>query len=215
MWFDEDQQTKSNDRVIEENSSDEETEKCTCHKGCSTRSCSCFKNGSGCNSSCGCNGTCRNMFNHLEYFFGNDKKYSAHPCFAQWLKKTVKNADALQMIDREKLRQRIIKSENYPEMFGDYDNSKEWKKKNENEKLLDTQSLFRNLMSDEATDLYYSFCQDDVCDSDNDWHCAICRRCMDWRVWHCDKCNKCSWGSTLPCERCGDSNSDSELSDYF
>ncbi|CAF3712108.1 unnamed protein product, partial [Rotaria sp. Silwood1] len=89
MWFDEDQQTNPHDTITEENSSDEETEKCTCHKGCSSRSCSCFKDGSGCNSSCGCNATCRNMFNHLEYFFGKDEKYSAHPCFAQWLKKTV------------------------------------------------------------------------------------------------------------------------------
>ncbi|CAF1474629.1 unnamed protein product [Rotaria sp. Silwood1] len=28
-------------------------------------------------------------------------------------------------------------------------------------------------MANQATDLYYSFCQDDVCDSGNDWHCAI------------------------------------------
>ena len=87
-------------------------------------------------------------------------------------------------------------------MFEDDDSSKEWKKKNENEKLVNTQNLFRNLMSNQATDLYYSFCQDDVCDSGNDWHCAICRRCMDWRVWHCDKCNKCIYKDYNHCNKC-------------
>lgn len=98
-------------RVTEEISSDEETENCRCRKGCSTRSCSCFKEDGGCNSSCGCKAKCRNIFNHLDYFFSNDKKYSAHPCFAQWLKKTIKTVDALEFIDREKLRKEIIKSE--------------------------------------------------------------------------------------------------------
>ncbi|CAF4449979.1 unnamed protein product [Rotaria sp. Silwood2] len=70
-------------------------------------------------------------------------------------------------------------------------------------------------MSNQATDFYYSFCQNEVCDSGNDWYCAVCRRCMNWRVWHCDKCNRCTFGSSLPCERCGDSNSDSKLSDSF
>ena len=115
MWVDEHQRAKCSNAVkqeieSEEDSSGDDTEKCPCRKGCATRVCSCFKNGDGCSSSCGCSAICRNMFNHLEYFFGNDEKYSAHSCFAQWLKKTVKNADALQMMDRDKLRGPIVKS---------------------------------------------------------------------------------------------------------
>jgi hypothetical protein len=49
------------------------------------------------------------MFNHLEYFFGEDKKRAAHRYFAQWLMKKAKDADALQIIDRDKLRRRIMK----------------------------------------------------------------------------------------------------------
>ncbi|CAF5068699.1 unnamed protein product [Rotaria magnacalcarata] len=106
-----------------------------------------------------------------------------------------------------------MKSQNYSDMFEE-DSSKDWKKSHE-EKSTDNQSLFRSLISDQATDIYYSLCQNDVCDSGNDWHWSIRRKCMDWRVWHCDKCNRCSYGSSLPCERCGDSNTDSELSDFF
>ncbi|CAF1544139.1 unnamed protein product [Rotaria magnacalcarata] len=60
------------------------------------------------------------------------------------------------------------------------DSSKDWKKSHE-EKLTDNQSLFRSLISDQATDIYYSLCQNDVCDSGNDWHWSIRRKCMDWR----------------------------------
>ncbi|CAF1239667.1 unnamed protein product [Rotaria magnacalcarata] len=49
------------------------------------------------------------MFNHLEYVFGEDKKCTADPCFAQWLMRKAKNADALRIIDRDKLRRRIMK----------------------------------------------------------------------------------------------------------
>jgi hypothetical protein len=47
------------------------------------------------------------MFNHLDYFFGENKKYSAHPCFSKWLVENAKNADELKMIDRDDLYQCI------------------------------------------------------------------------------------------------------------
>ncbi|CAF4424996.1 unnamed protein product [Rotaria magnacalcarata] len=102
-----------------------------------------------------------------------------------------------------------MKSQNYSDMFEE-DSSKDWKKSHE-EKLTDNQSLFRSLISDQATDIYYSLCQNDVCDSGNDWHWSIRRKCMDWRR----AGEISSYGSSLPCERCGDSNTDSELSDFF
>ena len=49
------------------------------------------------------------MFNHLEYFFGNDEKCSANPCFSKWLIKHAKNTDGLKTIDRDELYQRITK----------------------------------------------------------------------------------------------------------
>lgn len=97
----------------QDDSSDEDKDTCSCRKGCATGSCSCFKEGGGCSASCGCKGKCRNMFNHLDYFFGSGRNYSAHPCFAQWLKKNVKNADGLQMVDRDNLRRRIVNSSKY------------------------------------------------------------------------------------------------------
>ncbi|CAF4096342.1 unnamed protein product [Rotaria sordida] len=57
-----------------------------------------------CNSSCGCGSSCRNMFNHLEYFFGENQKCSVNPCFSKWLVKNAKNTDGFQMIDCDKLR---------------------------------------------------------------------------------------------------------------
>ena len=77
-------------------------------------------------------------------------------------------------------------------MFED-DNSKEWNKKDQDEQSTDTQSLFQSLILDRATNLYYSFCQNEVYDSGNDWHCAVYQKCMDWRVWHCEKCNQCMY----------------------
>jgi hypothetical protein len=93
--------------ITEKNPNDNEKSKCNCSKGCSKRICSCFKFGRGCNSSCGCGSSCQNMFNHLDYFFGENKKYSAHPCFSKWLVQNAKNADELKMIDRNDLYQCI------------------------------------------------------------------------------------------------------------
>jgi hypothetical protein len=97
-------------QVTEKNPNYEKKEKCNCSKGCSKRSCSCFKFGSGCNSSCECSSSCENMFNHLDYIFGENSKCTANPCFANWLIKNVKNADELQKIDRDELRQKIMDS---------------------------------------------------------------------------------------------------------
>lgn len=94
-------------QVTEKNPNYEKKEKCNCRKGCSKRSCSCFRFGTGCNPSCGCKSSCQNMFNHLDYFFGNEQKSSAHPCFSNWLMKTAKDADGLQKIDRDALRKQI------------------------------------------------------------------------------------------------------------
>jgi hypothetical protein len=94
--------------ITEKNPNEEKKDKCSCTKGCSKRSCSCFKFGSGCNSSCGCSSSCQNMFNDLEYFFGENEKCSAHPCFSKWLVKKVKNADELKMIDRYQLHRHIM-----------------------------------------------------------------------------------------------------------
>ncbi len=91
--------------------SDEENQikKCNCVNGCSKTSCSCIENGSGCNSSCVCNSSCENIFNHLDYFFGEDSQCSAHPCFANWLIKKVQNVDDLRKINRDAIRKRIRK----------------------------------------------------------------------------------------------------------
>lgn len=94
-------------QVTEKNPNYEKKEKCGCRKGCSKRSCSCYRLGNGCNSSCGCKSSCENMFNHLHYFFGDDHKTSANPCFSNWLIKNAKNADGLQKIDRDALREKI------------------------------------------------------------------------------------------------------------
>ncbi|CAF3320137.1 unnamed protein product [Rotaria socialis] len=91
MWFDEDSSEDEESKINPKEKSEIEKEeyfyyankRCLCKEGCSTRSCPCFKHGSGCNSSCGCDEDCENIFNHLEYFFGENKKCAAHPCFAQ------------------------------------------------------------------------------------------------------------------------------------
>ncbi len=93
----------------EENLDSKEIKKCNCANGCSKTSCSCIENGSGCNSLCGCNTSCENIFNHLDYFFGEDSQRSAHPCFAHWLITKVKNADDLRKINRDAIRKRIRK----------------------------------------------------------------------------------------------------------
>ena len=95
--------------ITEQNPNDEKKHKCDCIQGCWKRSCSCFKFGSGCNSSCRCDLSCQNIFNHLDYFFGENEKCSANPCFSKWLIKNAKNADELKMIDRDELQQHIMK----------------------------------------------------------------------------------------------------------
>jgi hypothetical protein len=91
------------------NANNEKKDKCGCTTGCSKDTCSCFKFGSGCNSSCGCESSCQNMFNHLEYFFGENNKCAANPCFTLCLMKNAKDADELKTIDREKLCRRIMR----------------------------------------------------------------------------------------------------------
>jgi hypothetical protein len=111
-YSDEDEQQNlgpKSGKITEKNPNYEKKDKCNCSKGCSKRSCSCFKFGSGCNSSCGCSSSCENMFNHLEYFFGENQKSSANPCFAKWLVKKAKNTDGLKAIDRYELHRRIMK----------------------------------------------------------------------------------------------------------
>jgi hypothetical protein len=98
-------------QVTEKNPNYEKKEKCNCSKGCSKRSCSCFKFGSGCNSSCGCSSSCQNIFNHLDYFFGENSKCTANPCFSNWLVKNAKHADEVQKIDLDALQQRIMNSD--------------------------------------------------------------------------------------------------------
>lgn len=61
----------------------------------------------------------------------------------------------------------------------------------EKDRLAQTQALFRMFLSNESSQCYYSFCNEDIADEDCDWHCTICKRCRDWREWHCDGCNKC------------------------
>jgi hypothetical protein len=50
------------------------------------------------------------MFNHLDYIFGENSQCTANPCFANWLVKKAINADGLQKIDRDALRQKIMDS---------------------------------------------------------------------------------------------------------
>jgi hypothetical protein len=48
------------------------------------------------------------LFNHLDYFFGEDSQCSASPCFSDWLVKNAKTADGLRKINREALHQKIM-----------------------------------------------------------------------------------------------------------
>lgn len=99
-------------KVTEKDPNYEKKEKCKCNGSCKTRSCSCYEFGSGCNPSCACAGSCKNMFNHLEYFFGETES-DANPCFAKWLIKNGNNESALKSTDRNNLRDRILKCDRY------------------------------------------------------------------------------------------------------
>lgn len=94
------------------NQGDHEDE-CKCEEGCETQSCTCFKHGTGCSASCGCTASCQNIFNGLNYFFG-DEKCSANPCFSKWLtgKKEAAGMD-LKDIKRNSLLQRIMRCPGY------------------------------------------------------------------------------------------------------
>ncbi|CAF1534419.1 unnamed protein product, partial [Rotaria sordida] len=110
---DEDQQQntyRNNDQITQRYSNKGKKDKCNCRRECSKRSCCCFKFGSGCNTSCGCGTSCQNMFNCLDYFFGEDGAYNGNSCFTKWLIKHAKNADELKVIDRKKLHQSIMQS---------------------------------------------------------------------------------------------------------
>jgi hypothetical protein len=110
MSDEEDSDKDEQQNIDEKNLNENKKNKCQCTEGCRTHSCSCFKYGSGCNPSCGCGSSCENMFNHLEYFFGENQTCGANPCFAHWLVKHAKNGDDFKMIDRDKLRRRIMRS---------------------------------------------------------------------------------------------------------
>lgn len=87
----------------------DEEDECKCRKKCSKRSCICLKFNKACSSSCGCKSSCENIFNKLDYFFGENSQCSAHPCFANWISKNIKKVEDLQTIDRNALRKKIIK----------------------------------------------------------------------------------------------------------
>lgn len=115
MWSEDNSDEEQNPgpmhgQITEKNPNYEKKDKCKCKKGCSKRSCSCFKFGKGCNETCGCKTTCTNMFNHLDYFFGQNQKCLADPCFTNWIMKTIKNTDELLKIDRQELYEKILKS---------------------------------------------------------------------------------------------------------
>lgn len=77
---------------------------------------------------------------------------------------------------------------------------KEWKKIAADQKLAHTQKFFRMLLSNGSDDeslYFFSFCQDDVFNNDNSWHCIKCQSCQDWKEWHCGKCDKCKHISIL------------------
>ena len=107
---DEEQPTTSNRKRKRLIGFDDTKDRCGCRKGCSKRSCPCFKSTNGCNSSCKCKTSCENLFNHLDYIFGKNSECSPHPCFTDWLIKNVKNANGVKQIDRDALREQIMKS---------------------------------------------------------------------------------------------------------
>lgn len=212
-------------KITEKDPNYEKPEICKCGGDgtCKSRSCSCYKYGSGCSPSCGCTGSCANMYNQLEYFFGDQEKCGANPCFAKWLIKNAKGETGLKSVDRDALRERILKCDRYlyhgssmqlicfvlnrcfpysnEELFDDDDFKKwkeDWKETPADQKLAHTQKLFRMLLSGDSDDamssLYFlSFCQDDVYNNDNAWHCVTCQTCQESREWHCGHCDKCKF----------------------
>ena len=107
----EEQPVKRKRVIVDDDEEDEEKIQCNCRKRCSKRSCPCFKSTNGCNSSCKCKTSCENLFNHLDYIFGENSGCSPHPCFADWLIKNIKTPDRLLQIDRDALRKKIRKCE--------------------------------------------------------------------------------------------------------
>ncbi|CAF1609721.1 unnamed protein product [Adineta ricciae] len=185
--------------------------KCNCRSGCSKRSCYCFKSNGGCDSTCGCGSSCQNLFNHLNYFFGDNQNCKPTACFSDWLVKKVQTTDQLQKVNREELHKKIMKCGRFSEYDEDEDYKKwlqKWKRiEDKDEKLGLIQKFFRMLLSDESTMRYYSFCNEDLAEEGCDWHCSICKTCRDWREWHCDGYSKegfvlGAYGTTLPCPRC-------------
>ncbi|CAF3861201.1 unnamed protein product, partial [Rotaria sp. Silwood1] len=187
MWTDdedsdEDQQQntyRNNNQITQGYSNKGKKDKCNCRRGCSKHSCCCFKFGSGCNTSCGCSTSCQNMFNYLDYFFGEDGSYNANSCFTKWLIKHAKNADELKMIDRKKLHQSIMQSPSYrkvrkDEEFADW--MKQWCKISEYEEIEHIQKFFRMLLSDDTSNYYYSFCYNDVRRKDPHGFCNKCQK---------------------------------------
>lgn len=214
--------------ITEKNPNSEKKDLCKCEKGCSTRSCSCLKFGSGCNSSCKCSSSCQNLFNGLDYFFGNNDENRAHPCFAKWLLKN--GSSGFSSINRDLLRERImhcrrysvffkilvkhylnLDSFSYSNVFFD-DKFKEWTNKwnkleegsDDEEKLTHTQLFFRMLLSDgpSLSMYFYSFCHECVEQENCKWHCIRCQTCDGWRNWHCGKCNKCEYFTSICFENC-------------
>lgn len=52
------------------------------------------------------------------------------------------------------------------------------------------------------TGLFYSFCREEVEQSNCTWHCRVCKECKDWRDWHCKGCKTCKYGASIPCDKC-------------
>ncbi|XP_037044242.1 uncharacterized protein LOC119080130 [Bradysia coprophila] len=208
-------------KITEKDPNFEKPELCKCGSGsCKSRSCSCYKYGSGCSPSCGCTGSCANMFNHLVYFFGDKEKCDANPCFAKWLIKNSNGGSALKSVDRDNLQERILKCDSNEELLDDDDFKKwqkAWKKLPADQKLAQSQKLFRMLLSSNSDDAFaslyfFSFCRNDVFNNDNAWHCVTCQTCQEWREWHCGRCDKCVSG--LTCKGCG-GKSEAGASGFF
>jgi len=121
---------QSTSRKRKRNLLDDEKDNCGCRSGCSKRSCSCFKSSNGCNSSCRCSSSCKNVFNRLDYFFGENSECTANHCFSDWLAKNVKTADEVKNIDRDALRQKIMNCGRFSEVLDD-EEFKKWSKKME------------------------------------------------------------------------------------
>lgn len=77
---------------------------CNCTGKCLTNRCACVTGKRGCGSGCKCKSKCKNVFSHLDYFFG-DEECDLSPCFEHWLMKNAKNG--VETIDRNALRDRI------------------------------------------------------------------------------------------------------------